>query len=135
MSSLEIGIKMEKKYGLSATEFEIMDYLWNVGEPKYFKDILQYFNSAVGKNWKKQTLSTFLKILQDRNLLSSDKVGTKLKYSPTCTKEEHIHNWTVEICETSFNNSIGQMLAAYSGGKKLSKASADELYEYLKKYE
>lgn len=134
MSSLEIGIIMEKKYGLSATEYEIMDYFWNAGAPQYFRDILQYFNEVIGKNWKKQTLSTFLKILQDRNLLLSFKEGTKLKYYPTCTKEEHIHNWTVEICETSFNNSIGQMLAAYSGGKKLSKASADELYEYLKKY-
>lgn len=126
---------MEKKYGLSATEYEIMDYLWNIGEAKYFKEILQHFNDVVGKNWKKQTLSTFLKILQERNLISSEKIGAKLKYFPMCSKEEHIHKWTVEIWESSFNNSISQMLVAYTGGKKLSKESADELYEYLKKYE
>lgn len=126
---------MEKKYGLSATEYEIMDYFWRSDSPRYFKDILQYFNTLGNKEWKKQTLSTFLKILQERKLIRSEKIGAKLAYFPVCTREEHIHNWTVEMCESSFDNSIGKLIAAYAGGERLSKEAADELREYLRQYE
>ena len=67
--------------------------------------------------------------------MGSEKIGTKLAYFPVCTREEHIHNWTVEMCESSFDNSIGKLIAAYAGGEKLSKEAADELREYLRQYE
>lgn len=126
---------MERKYGLSQTEYEIMELFWSVDEALGFKEILQYFNEEKGKGWKKQTVSTFLKILQDKQMVSADTSGTKYKYSAVRTKEEHMHLWIRQLIRDSFENSIGKFMAAFSGGDKLSEKDAQELRDYLKKYE
>lgn len=126
---------MDKKYGLSPTEYEIMEYLWSSCGPKYFKEILSYFNLVKNKDWKKQTLSTFLKILQERDLIYIDTSESRYQYYPACTREQHIHNWTVEICESAFDSSLGKLIDAYCGGEKLNKDAVANLKNYLKKYE
>lgn len=45
---------------LSDAEFMIMDYLWSQNTPKTFSEIKSFFDITTDKNWKKQTLNTFL---------------------------------------------------------------------------
>lgn len=45
---------------LSDTELMIMEYLWSQNIPKTFSEIKAFFEATTNKNWKKQTLSTFL---------------------------------------------------------------------------
>ena len=45
---------MGRKYGLSETEYELMDFFWNAEEKQSFKQILEYFNDQKEKNWKKK---------------------------------------------------------------------------------
>ncbi len=45
---------------LSDTELMIMEYLWSQNTPKTFSEIKAFFEATTSKNWKKQTLSTFL---------------------------------------------------------------------------
>lgn len=126
---------MERKYGLSQAEYEIMELFWSVDEALGFKEILQYFNEEKGKDWKKQTVGTFLKILQDKQMIIADKSGTKYKYRAIHTKEEHAHLWIRQLIRDSFEDSIGKFLAAFSGEDKLGEKDAQELRDYLKKYE
>lgn len=126
---------MEKKYGLSQTEYEIMELFWSTDRKLSFKEILEYFNDKKKKNWKKQTLSSFLKILQDKNFIKFDTSGKKYQYYAVNKKEEHIHSWTRQLLEKSFENSMGKFLMAFSGGVRLSKKEVDELREYLAKYD
>ncbi|SDG57561.1 BlaI family transcriptional regulator, penicillinase repressor [Marvinbryantia formatexigens] len=127
--------KMDKKYGLTSTEYEIMELFWDTDGKLSFKEVMEYFNSTKNKNWKKQTVSTFLKILQDKGLIASDTSGKKYQYYATCTREKHINMWVRQMMKDSFDNSMGQFLMAFSGGEKLSEKDAEELREYLKKYE
>lgn len=122
---------MEKKYGLSQTEYELMEYFWSSDEKKNYKQIFEFFNTEKGKNWKKQTLSSFLKILQDKELIKCDTSGKKYLYYPTCTKDEHIHMWVRRLVSGSFENSMKQFLVAFSGGDRLSDRDVAELKEYL----
>lgn len=126
---------MERKYGLSQTEYEIMELFWSVEEALSFKEVLQYFNEEKGKGWKKQTVSSFLKILQDKNMIEADTSRTRYKYYAVHTKEEHVHLWIRHLIEDSFENSVGKFLVAFSGGERLNEKDAEELKEYLKKYE
>lgn len=126
---------MEKKYGLSQTEYELMEFFWSTGDKLTFKQILEYFNNEKGKDWKKQTLSTFLKILQDKEMIRSDTSGKKYLYYAAHTKEEHVHVWIRQLFRSSFENSMSQFLAAFSGGEKLSEQDVKDLKEYLKTYE
>lgn len=124
----------DKKYGLTQTEYELMEYFWSRNEKLSFKEILEYFNAVENKDWKKQTLSTFLKILQEQKLIGSDTSRSKYLYYPLCTKDEHIYKYTHELVKDSFENSLGKFLAAFSGGKKLKSKDAEELKQYLDKY-
>jgi len=122
---------MEKRYGLSPTEYEIMEFFWNTEGKLAFRDILAYFNNEKNKNWKKQTLNTFLRILQDNDLIIADTSNKKFLYSPIHSKKEHIHLWTKKIVEDCFDNSLGNFLEAFTGGNKLSSEDAKELKKYL----
>lgn len=123
------------KYGLTLTEYELMEYFWAIGEPKGFKEILFYFNTYKNKKWKKQTLSTFLKILQEKKLIIADTGKSKYSYSAISTKNEYIHKWTVNLCKDSYDNSISKFIAAFTGGQKISRETAEELRVYLNNLE
>lgn len=42
---------MEKRYGLSPTEYEIMEFLWDTDKKLAFREILVYFNTVKNRNW------------------------------------------------------------------------------------
>ncbi len=126
---------MEKKFGLSETEYEMMEYFWDNPGKKSFKEIFAYFNDEKGKDWKKQTLSTFLSILQKRGCLKADMSGKKYLYSPTRSREKHVTAWVRQLCKEAFGNSLGNFLHAYSGGRKLNAKDAEDLRLFLEKNE
>lgn len=126
---------MEKYHELSETEYEIMEYFWSLEEPVQFNAVLKYFNTVKGKDWKKQTLSTFLKILADKKFLDADDTSARKKYKAKCSRNEYLHYQAVEICEAAFDNSIGKFIKAFSGGKRLDDRSIQELKDYLKQNE
>ena len=43
----------KSKYNLSATEMEIMEFLWDTNKKLSASEILKYFNDNKSKNWKK----------------------------------------------------------------------------------
>ena len=55
---------MKKNYGLTNTEMQIMELLWQVDGPVTFREIMDTSSKEWGKNWKVQTLSTYLITLQ-----------------------------------------------------------------------
>lgn len=122
---------MKKIYGLTNTETEIMELLWNADHKLSFREMLDYFTQVLHKDWKKQTLSSYLLNLQKAGLISADAAGKNYYYYAACTKEEHIHNWTRKLLADSFGNSLGRFMAAFSGGEKLSEKEAAELKRYL----
>lgn len=122
---------MKNLYGLSSTEYELMEFFWNAEGKVTFRELLNYFNEKKEKGWKKQTLSSFLSILQSQGLVSADKQGKNYSYYAAISKEEHIHRWTREFLAQSFDNSLGKFLAAFSGNSRLSSEEAEELKRYL----
>lgn len=122
---------MKKTYGLTNTETEIMELLWKADHKMSFRELLDYFTTELHKDWKKQTLSSYLIALQKAGLISADASGKNYFYYAACTKEEHIHNWTKELLNQSFGNSLGRFMAAFSGGAKLSEKEVEELRKYL----
>ena len=65
---------------LSLTEHEIMEFFWDAQKEYDFKELMQHFNEEVGKEWKKQTLNTFLSRLLDKGLLQRRMEGRKAYY-------------------------------------------------------
>lgn len=58
--------KRHLKGGLTGTETEIMSIFWDSGEDAFtFKNLKEYVHEHLEKNWKNQTLSTFLSNLRN----------------------------------------------------------------------
>ena len=122
---------MKKEYGLTSTEMEIMEFLWSQEKDVSFKEILTYANEKLHRDWKRQTLSTYLKNLQMEGLVKAIDNKKNYSYYAACTKEEHIHRWTKDLVKKSYGNSIEKFMVAFSGGKKLDKEVADQLRKLL----
>lgn len=122
---------MKKEYGLTSTEMEIMEFLWSQEKDVSFKEILTYANEKLHRDWKRQTLSTYLKNLQMAGLVKAIDSKKNYSYYAACTKEEHIHRWTKDLVKKSYGNSIEKFMVAFSGGKELDKEVADQLRKLL----
>lgn len=122
---------MGKNYGLSNTEMLIMELLWRAEEPMSFKEIMDVAQKEWKKTWKAQTLNTYLINLQKIKMVGTDRSSTYYLYYASCSKEELIHNWTRQLVEECFDNSISRLFAAFIGDKKLSEEEAEELRKML----
>ena len=117
---------------ISETEFLILNYLWSQSEPKTFSQIMEHFNSCEKKDWKKQTLNTFLLRLTKKGYLIADKNAGRALYSPSISSEEYHQQYARQILDESFGSSLFNFISAFTGNKKLSKNEKEELLEYLK---
>lgn len=122
---------------MSETELEIMEFLWlnNVGTS--LKEICNYFNGEVKKDWKQQTVRSFLLRLKDKGYVNiyMDTKTKKYVYLPSLTKEDYLQGMTQNVLNKFFNDSIYNFLSAFSGGKKLNQESAKELKKFLSEIE
>ena len=117
---------------LSQNELFILEFLWAQNEPQGFSSILQYYNEKTQKDWKKQTLNTFLLHLTQKGYLTLSSTGTRRLYAPSITKEEYQQTYAREIVKTSFDSSLTTFISAFTGGQKITQQERDELLDYLK---
>lgn len=123
---------MKKYYGLTNTEAEIMSIFWDSGKESFtFRELTDYSQEYLEKDWKKQTLSTFLSNLQKMGLLEVKVSGRNYIYYPVYSREEYINKWARDLIRTEFGNSLSRFVAAFTGGSRLSKEEADEIRKML----
>lgn len=116
---------------LSDSELIVMEYLWSQTTPKTFSDIKSFFDSTTDKNWKKQTLNTFLLRLSKKGYLQIDHQGTKAMYCPTLTADEYYQQYTKKIIQDSFHGSLISFISAFTGKQKLSSSDKEDLLDFL----
>ena len=124
---------IKKNYGLTNTELLIMELLWSEGRPMSFREIMDVATKEWKKDWKVQTLNTFLNGLQKMGMIRAERSMTSSYnvYYPLCTKEQHIHKWTKEMVEVCYDTSFRRLVSAFIGDGKLSKEDAEELKKLL----
>lgn len=117
------------KCEMSQSESLIMDYLWNNDGGKGFSEIMEYLNGELHKNWKKQTINTFIRHLIDKGLISADTSQKSRRYSAALTPAQYARGKAKKILADYYDGSVQVFLSALSGGKQVSKELADELRE------
>lgn len=124
---------IKKNYGLTNTELLIMELLWAEGRPMSFREIMDVAAKEWKKDWKVQTLNTFLNGLQKMGMIHAERSMTSSYnvYCPLCTKEQHIHKWTKKMVEVCYDNSFYCLVSAFIGDGKLSEEDAEELKKLL----
>ena len=123
---------MKDYYSLSDTEKKIMELLWQLEEPLSLRETMDYLNEKPNKDWKQQTIGTYLSHLEKAGLVRIDKrFARSYLYFPACTKEEYTQKYLQKLVSESFNNSIADLVCAFTGGKKLSKKDLKELQKLI----
>lgn len=124
---------MKESKELSLTEMEIMNVLWENKAPMSFCELLDYFNTKGGRNWKRQTLSTFVLRLGKKDLIVSEKTGRTVSYSPQISKDEYECRRAVNVIDVLYHGSISKFMAALAHGNHLTSNQIDELKDWVER--
>lgn len=116
-------------------ELEIMEALWERKEPMFLGEILDCVNTRTQKDWKKQTINTFLFRMQQKKLIRAIGGGRYKKYEPLITKEDYLVDASRNFLNKNCEGSIAKMLTALNGGEKLTKKDIGELKKMLEAWE
>lgn len=119
------------KYEMSESEEMIMKYLWNSQEGRYFNEIMEHLNSTYQKDWKKQTINTFIKRLIDKGLVSFEHVGGSKRYVPAINSEQYRQGEAKSFLDEFYQGSVYTFLSALSGGKSIDEKTAEKLRNML----
>ena len=122
---------MKDKYNLTKSEEEIMELLWETDRKMSSKEILDHFNEHCGKDWKKQTLNTFLAKLLQAGFIDRISKDRKYLYVPLITRMEYKQKGAERFIRDSYSGSFMKFVSALSGGEMISKEEAEEIRKLL----
>lgn len=117
---------MTSKYNVSDAEYEVLKELWSmdggVTQTQLLEGLLQK-----GKEWKRQTLNTFLSRLEKKQLV------TRVKGIVTPVYNEEDYNFLVmqETLDNLYGGKFARFVAAFSEKGELSQEDAEALYEMV----
>ncbi len=120
---------------MTEAELEIMETLWAKGEPIYLGELLEVFNARTNKDWKKQTLNTFLVKMQQKNLVQAVEGARFKKYRPAVVREAYLEEASKAFLDRNYGGSFAKMLMTLNGGAKPDEKEIEALRQVLKEWE
>lgn len=123
---------MGKFQKLSDTEMEVMRMIWASDHPVTSGELLDFFSSKKGKEWKGQTIATFLARLVEKGVLLSSKRGRGNAYTPRVSPEEYRRQEAQSMLDRMYKGSVRNFLSALYDGEKVSEKDLVELKKWLK---
>lgn len=118
-------------YGLSETEYKIMQLFWEKKTALPFGEILHYCNNTLHLDWAVGTAQTYLNRLIMKGVLKTDNKRYRKSYSAQFSEEELAQRHAQQFLNESFGGSIKNLLTCLTEGTKLSKEDVDELTAIL----
>lgn len=120
---------MGKIYSASEAELEVLEKLWDLDEGVKQSKLLALFE-ADGKEWKRQTLNTFLSRLEEKGLVTRENRIVKTALS----REEYHYEQIQAAIDAMYGGSLSNLVAAYLREEKLSKSEKKELRRLFDDY-
>lgn len=122
---------MGNNYGLTNTEWELMELFWTVNEPLKFSDVTDYCKTVCQQNLAPQTIHTHLANLVKKGVLESGRNGYKRFYYAKYTESELKHRWASNMLVDSFNGSLKELLLAVAPHHKCEQDEIAELHQII----
>lgn len=117
---------------LSETEMEVMEIIWASGHPITSSELLDIFAQQRGKDWKGQTMATFLARLVEKGvLIITGQQGRTNIYEPHMSPEEYRSQEAKSLLETLYEGSVKNFLTTLYDGKELTKDEMTELRRWF----
>ena len=114
---------------LTKAEEEIMQILWDL-ESAFVKDIIEEFPEPKPAY---NTVSTFIRILQQKEFVGHQAHGRSHKYYPLISKEAYTKTYMKGLVSRYFEGSFKQMVSFFTNEEELSLNELEQLIKELKK--
>lgn len=121
---------MKKEFKpLTKAEEEIMQVLWQL-EKAFVKDVIDELPEPRPHY---NTVSTIIKILEDKGFVEHESLGKSNRYYPLVAKEEYSKKSMNQFVGKYFEGSFANMLSFFAKEKNISVKDLEEILEIMKK--
>ncbi len=125
---MKLDIRAINNLSLTAAEEKLASLIWREA-PLTSPSLVAL--SAAEMDWKKSTTYTVLKKLCDKGVFRNDNANI----SVLLTKDELIARQSRGFVEDAFGGSLPKFVAAFIGGKTLTREQTSELKRLIEEYE
>lgn len=119
---------MKSKYSVTEAEWEVLKALWKLDEKVTQARLLEHCEQE-GKQWKRQTLNTFLARLEQKALVKREKGLVWAVYG----EEEFSYLLMKEGIEQLYQGKFSRFVAAFSQRNAIDQEDEKELLEIMRK--
>ena len=114
---------------LTKAEEEIMQLLWKL-QNAFVKDIIVEMDEPKPAY---NTVSTIVRILQDKGMVSHETIGKSHRYFPLITKEEYSKFKMEHIMSGYFEGSFSKMVSFFMDKNQVNSRELDEILKIIEK--
>ena len=112
---------------LTRAEEEIMQVLWKL-KKGFVKDILEHFSDPRPAY---NTVSTIVRILQDKGFVDHKAYGRTHEYFPLISKSEYSKSHLSTFVNDYFSNSFGKMVSFFAKENSISVKEMEEIMKLM----
>lgn len=123
-------VKMEEQ-GMTDCEVLVMKTIWESTEILSLREVTAQVNRKFNRNWKTQTVSTFLARLVRKGYLTMERKGRQFYYYPTITEDEYGKREIVKCVDFWSGGKIEALLSAFSEERKLTEDEKESIRRLL----
>jgi len=119
---------MQEKHQLTPVEHELMEILWKLGQGTV-RDVMSQL--PVNRNLAYTSVSTILRILQQKNIIRAEKTGKQHIYNPLLTKEAYASHSVKKMVTQVFSGNSANLVAYLVDKHGLSLEEIDAIQKLL----
>lgn len=119
---------MPEKYQLTPVEHELMEILWKLGHGTV-RDVLACLPAK--RDLAYTSVSTILRILQQKKILAAEKIGKQHIYKPILTKQSFAKHSVTTMVKQIFSGKPIDLVAYLVDKQKLTPAEIETLQKLL----
>jgi predicted transcriptional regulator len=113
---------------LTRAEEEVMQVLWKI-KKGFVKEILEHFDEPKPAY---NTISTIVRILQDKGFVSHKAYGRTHEYFPLISKDEYSKMHLKTFVKDYFSNSFEKMVSFFAREKGITIREMEEIMKIMK---
>jgi BlaI family penicillinase repressor len=112
---------------LTRAEEQVMQILWKIRKG-FVKDILEHFDDPRPAY---NTVSTIVRILQDKGFVNHKVYGRTHEYFPVVSKDEYSRSHLKSFVKDYFSNSFRKMVSFFASEEDLSVKEMEEIMKIM----
>jgi predicted transcriptional regulator len=112
---------------LTRAEEQVMQVLWKL-KKGFVKDVLEHFDEPKPAY---NTISTIIRILQDKGFVDHKAYGRTHEYFPLITKSDYSKTHLSNFVNDYFSNSFGKMVSFFARENSISVKEMEEIMKIM----